>query len=305
MMLAEQYRDFLEATTGAPLPPVSSNAPHRGELRRSTAATAAKVKEMPHPTPACAGDSGSERRSAMLQALAGLNEQPSQVPTAPIQPAMDSSAALQKCSAAALTSMIQSGDPRPSGRARRTSQLLQDALRMSSGSNFLLQRMHAASSVSNSEEAHSISFRSAVQAGRQYFDATLPPVPCDGPSCTENSCSLNHPHLVALQAGDGDGFMSRGKPISAVEFRRLMATESMMRRDNHSAQSPGMQAKKSSGAGIAFEEHTAFNFLKLHSLALASLVIAPICRPGTRKLDCRDGPHVYGLSEVSFRLLAM
>ena len=49
----------------------------------------------------------------MLQALAGLNEQPSQVPTAPIQPAMDSSAALQKCSAAALTSMIQSGAGTP------------------------------------------------------------------------------------------------------------------------------------------------------------------------------------------------
>ncbi|CAE7528812.1 unnamed protein product [Symbiodinium necroappetens] len=118
----------------------------------------------------------SDRRAAMLEALAGLNDQPSQAPHEYELPAMDPSAALQTCSAAVLTSMAYAKVA--SGRTRRSSQLLQDAVRLSSGSNFLLQRALAASSAPNLEEAHSISFRSAVQAGRQYFDTTLPPVPC-------------------------------------------------------------------------------------------------------------------------------
>eukprot|EP00439_Symbiodinium_sp_Y106_P048621 s3060_g6.t1 len=177
-MLAEQYRDFMEATTGALLPSVTAHTTPRCELRRSTAATAAKVKEM-STTGAMHATTGtqSDRRAAMLEALAGLNDQPSQAPMHEYElPAMDPSAALQMCSAAVLTSMAYAKVV--SGRTRRSSQLLQDAVRLSSGSNFLLQRALAASSAKNLEEAHSISFRSAVQAGRQYFDTTLPPVPC-------------------------------------------------------------------------------------------------------------------------------
>ena len=160
-MLAEQYRDFMEATTGAAcwhpniskdltnrlpcvktqaeLPPISSSTARNAELRRSTAATAAKVMELraldSEPMwPSCQAcflfcrrrsaatpkncASRSERRSAMLAALAGLNDQPYQafeeqeMPSAAMEPA----AALQMCSAAALMAAM----PRPVRPPART-----------------------------------------------------------------------------------------------------------------------------------------------------------------------------------------
>ncbi|CAE7476721.1 unnamed protein product [Symbiodinium natans] len=149
-MLADQYRDFLEATTGAVLPPVSTTTRGALPLRRSTAATAAKVKEVKdvtvqetHTTHAIHADEKEYRRSAMLEALAGLNDQPSQAPVQeqPLPAAMALTATEMFTSA--LTSMGQPGQQVPS---RPSPPLLRDALRQSEGKNFLLQRMLAASS---------------------------------------------------------------------------------------------------------------------------------------------------------------
>ncbi|CAE7670607.1 unnamed protein product [Symbiodinium pilosum] len=161
-MLADQYREFMEATTGAVLPTIT-HAPRHSELRRSTAASATKVQQMDAPNI----PNGSSRQRAMLEALAGMNEQSADA---------EAAAALQTCSAAVLTAMPQLQVSSISWA--RGGPLLQDAVRLGGGENLILQRVLAASSAPTFESAHALSLRSAVTTGRTYLDATLPPMPC-------------------------------------------------------------------------------------------------------------------------------
>ncbi|CAE7941492.1 unnamed protein product [Symbiodinium sp. KB8] len=167
-MLADQYRDFMEATTGAVVPSMNLRAPRKSaELRRSTAASAAKVQQMEVPN-------NASRRRAMLEAVAGMNE--SETGGGPAGAGGEAAAALQMCSAAAMA-MPQLQVPKP-GWGLQGGPLLQDAVRLSGGENLILQRVLAASSAPTSESAHAFSLRSAVTTGRSFLDATLPPMPC-------------------------------------------------------------------------------------------------------------------------------
>eukprot|EP00439_Symbiodinium_sp_Y106_P038467 s3980_g4.t1 len=143
-MLADQYRDFMEATTGAVVPSMNLRAPRKSaELRRSTAASAAKVQQMEVPN-------NASRRHAMLEAVAGMNETSE-------TGGGEASAALQMCSAAVLTAMPQLHVPKPGWG--HGGPLLQDAVRLSGGENLILQRVLAASSAPTSESAHAFSLR--------------------------------------------------------------------------------------------------------------------------------------------------
>mmetsp|Transcript_5637 Transcript_5637/g.12993 ORF Transcript_5637/g.12993 Transcript_5637/m.12993 type:complete len:171 (-) Transcript_5637:67-579(-) len=169
-MLAEQYRQFMEATTGAALPPPSTTVRH-SELRRSTV-----------------HGGESERRAEMFQALAtapdshDFRDPYDHYGYEPLDQA--SAAALQICGAAVLSAAASAFPARPVAAPAwgwPGEQLLEDALQFSAENNIqnlILERMRVVSRAPNMESANSYSMRSAFSTGRSFFEATLPPLPC-------------------------------------------------------------------------------------------------------------------------------